>query len=202
MNRCEDIRKSLVNVDDSVLIIVDIQDSFLDKYDNAVSQSIVAKAVWIIEVAKYLQVPVVAMAEDIKNAGNLNESILEALPEGVSVYNKDCFGLAGNPEILAAVNATGRKTAVLIGMETDVCVAQSALGLMGNGYQVVALRDAMGTTAADQDIGLSRIREAGAVISSVKALYFEWLRSVTNCKKLRAETLQLRSDIKPDSLVL
>lgn len=202
MRKFTEVKNSLVDVNDSVLIIIDIQDSFLNKYDNALTQTLIEKSTWIIEVARILEVPVVAMAEDIKNAGNLTKAIRDALPKGTKIYSKDFFGLADNPEILAAVEATGRRTAVLVGMETDVCVAQSALGLIENSYQVVALKDAMATTAADEEIGLSRMREAGVVISSVKALYFEWLRCVTNCEKMNEKAPQLQTSKRPGSLVL
>ncbi len=92
------------------------------------------------------------------------------------------------------------ETAVLVGAETDVCVAQSALGLMNNDYQVVVLQDAVATTAASEDIGLTRMREAGAVISSVKALYYEWQRSVTNCEILGAGAPQLLGSKLPGCL--
>jgi len=115
------------------------------------------KVAWLLQIAGLLDVPVIAMAEDINRAGNLTQAIQDVLPKEISIFSKDSFGLADNPDILAAVKATGRKTAILVGMETDVCVAQSALGM----------------------------REAGAVISSVKALYYEWLRSVSNCDALR-----------------
>ena len=130
-----------------------------------------------------------------------NRTVQEALPAGTQVHSKDFFGLAGNPEILAAVAATGRRTAVCVGMETDVCVAQTALGLAEKGYRVVALKDAVATTEADEEIGLSRMREAGVVVTSVKALYFEWLRSVSHCARLRNKAPELEA-LRPASLVL
>lgn len=202
MSKSKNLKKSLVDVSDSILVVIDIQEGFLKKYDTAIGESMVEKSTWVIEIAKYLQVPVVAMGEDIENSRDLIKTIRDALPEGTVIHNKDSFGLASNPEILAAVNATGRKTAILIGTETDVCVSQSALGLMENGYQVVVLKDAVATTPGDDEIGLLRMRDAGAVISSVKALYYEWQRSVTNCEKLRLEAPKLGSAMKPHCLVL
>jgi nicotinamidase-related amidase len=202
MNESTDIRKSLVNVDDSVLVIIDIQDHFLDKYAAAVSKPLLEKVVWLIKVAGHLDVPVVAMAEDIDNAGNLNSAILKALPNGVEVHSKNAFGLAGNPDILEAVEATNRKTAILVGTETDVCVAQSALGLMECGYRVVVLIDAVATTAGDEQTGLSRMHDAGAVVSSVKALTYEWLRTVQNTTAFFEKFPQLEATDLPGCLSL
>ena len=87
MNTPADLKKALVDVDDSVLVIIDIQDSFLDKYYDAISRPLVDKVVWLIAIAEYLGVPIVAMAEDIEHTGNLNISVQEALPEATTVHN-------------------------------------------------------------------------------------------------------------------
>ncbi len=202
MSKNTDIKKSLVNVEDSVLVVIDIQDSFLEKYDAAVSLPLREKVVWLLKIAGHLNVPVVAMAEDIDNAGNLNQSVRNALPGDVRLHNKNAFGLAGNPEILADVEATGRNTAILVGTETDVCVAQSALGLMQCGYRVVVLKDAIATTAGDEETGLNRMRDAGAAISSVKAITYEWLRTVRNTIELFEKFPELEASELPDSLSL
>ncbi len=196
-----DIRKTLVDVDDSVLIVIDIQDHFLNKYDNAKSQNLVGKVAWLLQVAQHLDVPVVAMAEDIDHSGGLNQTIQDALPTGTKVHNKDFFGLAGNPVILADVASTGRKTAVCVGMETDVCVAQSAIGLQEQGYRVITLRDAVASLDADEETGIERMRDAGIAISSVKALYYEWLRSVTRTVGLENKVPELEA-MRPTTLVL
>ena len=195
------IQQNLINADDSVLVVIDIQDHFLAKYDNAISQSLVEKAAWMVKLARVLNVPVVVMGEDIDNIGSVNQSILDALPDDIRVHNKNNFGLAGQPEILADVESTGRKTAVLIGMETDVCVAQSALGLMVNGYQVVVAKDAVATTIGGDEIGLNRMRDAGAVISSVKAIHYEWLRTAEKTIAMYKMASELEQQV-PDSLDL
>jgi nicotinamidase-related amidase len=193
------IRKNLIDVNDSVLIVIDIQDSFLKKYEREVSSSIVERSVWLIRVGLALNVPVVATAEDIDQAGTLTQSLLDVIPADVKVHSKNSFNLADQPEILASVKATNRKTTILIGVETDVCVAQSTLGLIDNGYQVVVVKDAVATTNGDDEIGLSRIQGAGALISSVKAIHYEWLRTVKNTHDLYARKPELALD-EPDDL--
>jgi len=202
MSNNTDIRKSLVEVDDSVLVVIDIQDNFLGKYDAAVSKPLLEKVVWLLKLASCMKVPVVAMAEDIDNSGNLNSAIQDALPNETKVHNKNAFGLAANPEILADVEATGRRTAILVGTETDVCVAQSALGLMECGYRVVVLKDAIATTAGDEQTGLNRMHDAGAAISSVKAITYEWLRSVQKTTDLFEKCPELETTELPGCLSL
>lgn len=201
MSDASDIQRSLVDVDDCVLLVIDIQNYFLQKYDRAKSQALVGKVVWLLNVARHLNVPVVAMAEDIERTGSLHTAIQDALPPGTQVHNKDFFGLAGNPKILADVQSRGRMTAVCVGVETDVCVAQSAIGLLGQGYKVVALQDAVASMDADEAVGLGRMRDAGVAISSVKALYYEWLRSVSRTQELKSKAPELEA-LRPETLTL
>ena len=80
-------QKSLVNVDDCVLVVIDIQDHFLNKYDQAKTQNLISNVVWLIQVAEHLDVPVVAMGEDIDHNGALNQTIQAALPKGTQVHD-------------------------------------------------------------------------------------------------------------------
>jgi nicotinamidase-related amidase len=100
--------------------------------------------------------------------------------------------LADEPTIAAAVAQTGRKTAVLIGLETDVCVAQSAIGLMEQGYRVAVVADATGSPAAGHEIGLNRMRQAGAILVSTKSLFYEWMRTVERVKQFYRDCPEMR----------
>ena len=79
---------------------------------------------------------------------------------------------------MQAVRRTGRRTAVLTGFETDVCVAQSALGLLDEGYRVAVVVDATGSPREMHGHGLRRMRDAGVVAIHAKGLYYEWIRSL------------------------
>ena len=109
------------------------------------------------------------------------------------------FGLAADPEIMTAVQNTGRKTAVLVGLETDVCVAQSALGLLQKGYRVVVPADAVESPGPCQVAGLERMRSAGVIISSVKGTFYEWMRTVDR-GKADFEDLYLKE--QPEGILL
>jgi hypothetical protein len=133
---------------------------------------------WVIKVANWLNVPLVVTAEDIPHTGNISNEVAGILPPGTKIYNKMSFGLAAQPDILEAVEQTRRKTAVIIGYETDVCITHSALGLMDLGYKVVVVADATGSPSGAHQIGIDRIRSAGGIIVSAKSLYYEWVRTV------------------------
>ena len=175
------LKNRLIDVDDSVLVVIDVQDSFLKKYSEGERNLLKNRIGWIIDAAVRLSVPIVAMAEDIPAMGSVSPYILKKFPTGTPIFNKMTFGLAADEKIMAAINNIGRKTAILAGLETDVCVAHSALGLLQAGYQVAAVADATGAPGKAHEYGLDRMRQAGVVISNVKSLFYEWIRTVDRC---------------------
>lgn len=174
-----DLKKSLINVDDCVLTIIDIQDHFLAKLPPERAELLVNRVGWLMEIAKILHVPIVVTAEEPDRLDGFLPSLAERLSPGTPIFDKTVFGLAGQPNILKAVQQTNRKTAVLVGMETDVCVSQSAIGLMQNGFQVVAVSDATDSPGESHEIGLERMKEAGALVTTLKVVYYEWIRTVS-----------------------
>ena len=169
---------SLLEVNDSMLIVIDIQPSFVKKESENKHNPLLQRMCWVIKVANWLGIPLIVTAEDIPHTGNVCVEVAEILPSETKIYNKMTFGLAAQPEILEAVRQTQRNTAVLIGYETDVCVTHSALGLIDLSYRVVVVADATGSPRAAHQIGLERIRGAGGIILSAKSLYYEWVRTV------------------------
>ena len=182
--------KSLVDVEDCVLVVIDVQDHFLARLPRARAYLLVDRVGWIIEVAKVLKIPIVVTAEEKERYADVPAVISGKLPPGTEVFDKTFFGLAGQKNILEAVHRTGRKTAVLVGMETDVCVAQSALGLMQSGFQVAVLADATDSPGDAHSFGLDRITKAGALVMSLKGLYYEWVRTVPKCNEMDDEHLK------------
>jgi nicotinamidase-related amidase len=191
------IHHTLIDVEDSLLAVIDVQKAFLDKLPPAEAQALLRRICWLIRVAQRLQVPLVATAEDIPNLGSVHSKVDDALPSGTPVYSKGAFDLATEPEILTAIERTGRRTAVLTGLETDVCIAQSAIGLLQESYRVVAVADATGSPGNGHAFGLERMRCAGALVLGFKGLYYEWQRTVERADRFRARHMQL-VDAWPD----
>ena len=178
----------LIDVDHSVLLLVDIQEVFLDKLPEAESTILLERICWLIGVARWAKVPQVAMAEDIRVNGSVHPAVAAALSPGAVVHDKMHFGLTAEPDVLEAVRDTGRNTTVLVGLETDVCISQSALGLLEQNFRVVVVADAVGSPGPDHAYGLQRMRAAGVAVVGLKGLYYEWMRSVARSKQFRAQS--------------
>jgi Isochorismatase family len=106
-----------------------------------------------------------------RNGSTAAEVLAPTPPGSQAPMVKPAFGLADVPEVLRAIEATERRTAVLTGFETDVCVAQSALGLLDRGLRVAAVVDATGSPDEMHTHGLHRMRDAGVVLVHAKGVY-------------------------------
>ena len=132
----------LFDRDSSCLLVIDVQHYFLDKLPEEQRQPLVARIAWLMRVAQALDIPIIATVEDIATDGPLVADLVEELPSGSTVHDKMVFGLTGQQSILDDVERTGRREFVIVGMETDVCVAHSAIGLMDRGHRVAVIDDA------------------------------------------------------------
>jgi nicotinamidase-related amidase len=171
----------LIDRESTVLVVVDTQPGFLatEVTDTTVAAAAVEEIVWLATIARLLDIPAVVTEEAPDREGATDPRVLAALPEGTPIFAKETFGLAGIPEIVEAIRATERSTAVLMGFETDVCVSQSAIGLHDLGFRVAAVADASYTqNAAQHEAGLRRMAQLGIEIVDAKGVAFEWMRTV------------------------
>src|ERR1041384_2930930 len=147
----------LLDRHDSLLVVVDVQPRFLAPE----AESAVERAAWLIALAARLRVPVDVTEEEPERNGATDRRVVQQLPPGTPVLRKPTFGLTGTPEILTAVRAAQRGTVVLVGCETDVCVAQSAIGLLEAGLACVVVEDATFSPGEMQARGLARVTAEG-----------------------------------------
>ena len=125
--------------------------------------------------------------EDAARNGPTDPAIIAALPAGAPILAKLVFGAADQPDILAAIEAHGRRTAVLVGLETDVCVAHSALGLLDRGFRVVVVDDATYSPGAMHEAGLRRVAAAGGEPVHAKGVYYEWIRTLDAARDVQRD---------------
>jgi nicotinamidase-related amidase len=168
----------LFSADKCALVVMDVQDYFLAKLPLDWRKSLVERIGWLMQVASILEIPVIATAEDIARDGPLVPDLEKQLPVGASVHDKKVFGLCGQSDILEAVQKTGRSEYVLVGLETDVCICHSALGLLDQGFRVAAVEDATASPPPHHDAGLRRMAAAGVILTNTKGIYYEWVRDL------------------------
>jgi len=187
----------LLTRDDSLLIVIDLQPRFwgdrLDADDLRCAEQAASRAAWLAAVANAWGIPAVITEEDPEGKGPTDEAVLAALWPNAPAFTKPVYGLADCPDIMEAVGATGRRTALLVGFETDVCVTHSAVGLGEAGYRVVVVEDAAYSPFGAHAPGAARLRDLGFELIHCKGVYYDWARTLKATRAFQKDNPQLVS---------
>lgn len=156
----------------SVLCVIDVQEKLLPVI--ACADAVVAVAGRLADAARLLDVPAILTEQYPRGLGPTLGSLAAKLPPALEKRSFSCCGCDG---FVAAIPGD-REQVVLAGLETHVCVAQTALDLLGRGYAVFVVVDAVAARhTIDHDVALRRLEAAGAVLTTSEAVLFEWCRS-------------------------
>ena len=170
-----DPARNLLNKDDCALVVVDIQEKLLPPIHER--ERLVRNSQLLLRLAKILGLPVIATTQYAQGLGRTVSEIAELLPKDEAI-DKLQFGCFGDDRFRAALKALPgkRNTLLLSGIETHICVMQTALGALNNGYIVHVASDAVGSRSEwNWNIGLERMQAAGALISSTEMIIYELL---------------------------
>ncbi|MEV0528842.1 isochorismatase family protein [Streptomyces sp. NPDC050439] len=172
----------LLDRDDCALVIIDVQSDFypatrLD-VDRQKFHDMVRRIAWLTQVADRLDIPVVVTEEDPTASGRTVQGIRDVLPTKAVTLPKNAFAVWDNPDIAAAIEATGRTTMVLAGIETDICVAHSAIQLHDAGKRVAVVDDAAYSPGPAHERGLRRLAGRGIETLSTKEVFYDWVRTI------------------------
>lgn len=165
--------KFFLDKDEAVLVIVDIQERLATVMEKR--QKVIDNCLHLIEAAKLLHIPIILTEQYPKGIGHTVKEIREALPF-YEPLEKITFGCCKGPSFLESLSSTGRKKIILAGMETHVCVLQTCIGLLREGYAVHAVMDAVCSRTEDNFVtGIEFMRGAGAVITCTETALFQLL---------------------------
>ena len=157
-----------------VLLVIDIQEKLLPPmYEK---ERLVRNSQLLIRLAKLLSIPMLFSTQYAKGLGQTVPEISSMAP-GIEVMDKLQFGCFANGEFCSTfASIKGRDTLLLCGMETHICVMQTCLGALNAGHIVHIAADAVSSrNELNWKIGLQRMRDAGAVISSTEMMIYELL---------------------------
>ncbi len=172
----EIVRRPL-EADQCALVVVDIQEKLLPPIFQ--KEQLIKNSQLLIRLAGSLKIPTLMTTQYAKGLGGTVPEIASLLPETQAIDKQmfSCFGSDVFCSLLKRVPGN-RNTVLLCGMESHVCVMQTALGALREGYLVHVASDAVSSrTEWNWKIGLERMRAAGAVISSAEMMIYELLRS-------------------------
>lgn len=170
----------LVDPASSLLLVVDIQERLAPVI--AEIDRVVARVERMIEAARLLGMPVIVTEQYPKGLGRTIERLDAACSAaGAQRFEKTCFGCLGAADVANAVKVLGARTMIITGVETHVCVMQTAVQALQLGLDVHVPRDAVGSRhEEDKHAGLERIRQAGAVLTTSEMTIFELVGDAAN----------------------
>jgi nicotinamidase-related amidase len=171
-----EVARRPLEAEQCALIVVDIQQKLLSPIFN--KEMLVRNSQLLVRLAKILSIPIMMTTQYSKGLGATVPEISSLLPD-VTAIDKLEFGCFGSDVFRSGLKALpgSRNTLLLCGMETHICVMQTALGALNDGYLVHVASDAVSSRAEwNWRIGLDRMRSAGAVISSTEMMMYELLR--------------------------
>ena len=176
------MRKLRIDPDDLALLVIDVQPYFLDyafPENERGRESLLIRLEHLLLLAGWLDLPLIATFEiPLDQNGELPERLERVFPKSGLRFPKNYFGVTGEKAILQSIQDADNKQIALAGAETDVCILQSALGLLELGYQVFLLEDCLFTTEPHPGPALRRMIQAGAVPLTLKSLAYELVRCV------------------------
>ena len=161
---------------DAVLLVIDVQEKLMPVIDG--HEEVARNIDRLVRGCKILDVPPLLTEQYVKGLGPTIPSIRKALEEtsGYEPIEKSCFSAFGCAEIVTALRLLQKKQAIVCGIETHVCVYQTVVDLLGNGYEVTIVAAAAGSRpASNKDVALRRMVSEGAKLSSTEMALFEML---------------------------
>jgi nicotinamidase-related amidase len=163
----------LLDKNNAALLIVDIQERLAVVMDK--KEMVVRNTLHLVELAKMLSLPVVVTEQYPKGLGKTLPEITAALPSYLPI-EKISFNCCGEASFNEQVKRLGKKKIIVTGMETHICVLQTSLGLIKEGFDVHLVTDAVcSRTKANWRSGLELIRDAGGVVTNTETVLFQLL---------------------------
>ncbi len=162
-----------LNKDDCLLLIVDIQKKMVDLCKS--KEKIIKNTAALIQTSNQLNIPIILSVHNKEKLGPCINELYDKL-ESPIILNKLEFSCFENQGLYSAIQKTGKKTLLITGIETHVCIFHTGASALRLGYKVHIAADAVGSrTLFNWKTGINRLEKSGAVISSTEMIIFELL---------------------------
>jgi nicotinamidase-related amidase len=170
--------KSRFTTEQSCLLVIDVQGRLAELMHK--KQNLYQNLTTMIDAAKTLGLPIYWFEQYPKGLGETQPAI-KALLSDDGYHEKLTFSACGAPEFLDQLKASGRKQCIVTGIETHVCVYQTVLDLLDQGFAVKVNQQAVSSRrSSNKKLGLHNMEQAGAGITSTEMILFELMQTAEN----------------------
>lgn len=171
----------LCNAEDSVLMIIDMQDRLSAAMSDDELESVQTNSIRLIETAGILNIPLLLTEQYPQGLGPTCAELTDKLPESTTRFDKTGFSCCAADGFSRKLNDIHRNQVILTGQEAHVCVLQTALELLSQGFQVFVVEDAIiSRNPAHKSNALQRMQHHGATVTNHESVLFEWLKDASH----------------------
>ncbi|MBW1616778.1 MAG: hydrolase [Deltaproteobacteria bacterium] len=168
----------MLETENTALLVIDIQGKLAQSMFN--KEKLFQNLQIIIKASQILKLPIIWTEQLPRKIGHTIPELAELL-NGTNSIEKSSFSCCGNDKFLTALSNIQCDNLLLVGIETHICVYQTAIDLLKRGYKVHAIADAISSREAEnRRIGLKKIEAAGGSLTTVETVLFELLKTAEN----------------------
>jgi nicotinamidase-related amidase len=165
----------------ATLVIIDMQEAFRTKISDFAETA--ERIAIMTRAARLLGVPIIVTEQYPRGLGQTAGEIKAILPDTVEVIEKTAFSSCGASEFTAQLKSYNTRSVLVSGIEAHICVNQTTHDLLAEGFQVHLLTDCITARAAEnKKIGLAKMLQSGAILSSTEMAIFELMRDAKHEK--------------------
>ena len=168
--------KFLLDPEKSVLVVIDVQEKLCAAMDENALRQLTKNTGILLESANELAIPVVFTEQYVKGLGSTLSELKGRAP-AATCHEKLTFSCCGNEAFVEQLEESGRTQVIVTGMETHVCVLQTVIELLGEGFNVHIVKDAVMSRSSDnKQTAIEAMVLAGAVPASTESVVFQLLK--------------------------
>lgn len=164
--------KFWLDKDKVALVVIDVQEKLVPAMDERICGQLIGHINMLVESFSAMKLPIIATEQYPRGLGNTIAELAGATEQ--DCVEKVAFSCVGEPNFVAALEKSGAKQVVLVGMEAHVCVYQTMIDLLDRGYTVHLVRDAICSRfKSDYQTAISMASQMGAVLTTTEIALFQ-----------------------------
>ncbi len=165
----------MLTIDNTALLVIDVQGKLAQVMHN--KESLFDNLERLIKGARVLDLPIIWTEQVPEKLGPTTPALAELMADVARPISKASFSCCGVAPFTEQLATSGRRQVLMTGIETHICVYQTSLDLLSQGYEVQLVIDAVSSrTAENRQLGIERIQAAGGILTSTEMALFELLR--------------------------
>lgn len=175
------LNEKLCHAQHSQLLIIDIQERLASAMPTEVLENVIKNNNVLLTAANALEIPVIHSEQYPKGLGKTVAEITEKIPKSGISIEKTCFSCSETKGFHDLLAKNKRQQIIITGIESHICVLQSAIQLQHHGYAVFVVEDAIcSRKKLNHHNAIERLRQNGIIVSNVESVLFEWLRDAAH----------------------